>query len=61
MADAKMTKRNRTIENLKSNSFIILMKNELELCQEGHTGIKNVVRKYFITFLKIYYDIMKNS
>ena len=61
MADTKMARRNRTIENLKSNNFIILMRNGLELCQKGHTGIKNVLRKYFITVLKIYQDIMKTS
>ena len=44
MADAKIAKRNRMIENLKSNNFIILMRNDLELCQKGHTGIKNVLR-----------------
>ena len=61
MADTKMAKRNRAMENLKSNNFIILMRNDLELCQKGHTGIKNVLRKYFITVLKIYQDIMKTS
>ena len=61
MADTKMAKRKRTIENLKSNNFIILMRNELEHCQKVHTGAKNVLRKYFITVLKIYQDIMKNS
>ena len=34
-----MAKRNRTIENVKSNNFIIHLTNNLELRQKGHAGV----------------------